>query len=308
MLEFGAHPSAGRPPLRFEVAYTPGHASHHVSYLHEGTAFVGDVGGVRITPKTPPVPPTPPPDIDVELWHRSLEQIAAWAPERLAMTHFGASEDVEWQLADVGTRLDRIARARQRNSTADAWIDAVRAELPRRRARPRSSRLTCRRRRPIRRISGCVATGTSGRRRPTPRSQITAAGGILGPWRRQWSFRASAALAAASAACGASSFSTTITTPSTTSRRRLPGSCPAVSLADGYRFADRIHRTGCAIVWSGARDDAEVLLGGARRRRPDDGATRDRLDGGLSSSGALAWARRRHRRLSGPASRPAARG
>ncbi len=32
----------------FEVAYTPGHASHHVSYLHEGTAFVGDVGGVRI--------------------------------------------------------------------------------------------------------------------------------------------------------------------------------------------------------------------------------------------------------------------
>ncbi|HZU40917.1 MAG TPA: MBL fold metallo-hydrolase, partial [Solirubrobacteraceae bacterium] len=33
---------------RFEVAYTPGHASHHVSYLHDGTAFVGDVGGVRI--------------------------------------------------------------------------------------------------------------------------------------------------------------------------------------------------------------------------------------------------------------------
>src|SRR5205807_194237 len=32
----------------FEVAYTPGHASHHVSYLHDGTAFVGDVGGVRI--------------------------------------------------------------------------------------------------------------------------------------------------------------------------------------------------------------------------------------------------------------------
>ena len=31
----------------FEVAYTPGHASHHVSYLHDGTAFVGDVGGVQ---------------------------------------------------------------------------------------------------------------------------------------------------------------------------------------------------------------------------------------------------------------------
>jgi ATP-dependent Clp protease adaptor protein ClpS len=32
---------------------------------------------------------------------------------------------------------------------------------------------------------------------------------------------------------------------------------PGVTLAQGYRFADRIHNAGCAIVWSGARDDAE---------------------------------------------------
>ena len=32
---------------------------------------------------------------------------------------------------------------------------------------------------------------------------------------------------------------------------------PDVGLADGYRFADRIHRTGCAVVWSGERDEAE---------------------------------------------------
>src|SRR5215207_9108572 len=36
----------------FRVEYTPGHAWHHVSFLHEptGTAFVGDVAGVRIPP------------------------------------------------------------------------------------------------------------------------------------------------------------------------------------------------------------------------------------------------------------------
>ncbi|MDX6675759.1 MAG: hypothetical protein QOH11_3177, partial [Solirubrobacteraceae bacterium] len=36
----------------FRVAYTPGHASHHVCYLHEnsGWAFVGDAAGVRIPP------------------------------------------------------------------------------------------------------------------------------------------------------------------------------------------------------------------------------------------------------------------
>ncbi|HUE28909.1 MAG TPA: MBL fold metallo-hydrolase, partial [Solirubrobacteraceae bacterium] len=67
----------------FEVAYTPGHASHHVSYLRDGTAFVGDVGGVRITPGSLTVPPTPPPDIDVEAWHESIDRIRAWSPERV---------------------------------------------------------------------------------------------------------------------------------------------------------------------------------------------------------------------------------
>ena len=33
---------------------------------------------------------------------------------------------------------------------------------------------------------------------------------------------------------------------------------PGVSLADGYRMADRIHRTGVAVVWSGDREDAET--------------------------------------------------
>jgi ATP-dependent Clp protease adaptor protein ClpS len=33
---------------------------------------------------------------------------------------------------------------------------------------------------------------------------------------------------------------------------------PGVTLADGYRLADRIHNAGCAIVWSGPREDAEM--------------------------------------------------
>jgi glyoxylase-like metal-dependent hydrolase (beta-lactamase superfamily II) len=96
----------------FEVAYTPGHASHHVSYLHDGdgTAFVGDVGGVRIPPSSMTIPPTPPPDIDIEAWHRSIELVCGWAPQRLAMTHFGLGEDVDGQLAQVGHRLDQWAR------------------------------------------------------------------------------------------------------------------------------------------------------------------------------------------------------
>lgn len=37
----------------------------------------------------------------------------------------------------------------------------------------------------------------------------------------------------------------------------LARTIPNVTLADGYRFADRIHRTGSAIVWSGSHDEAE---------------------------------------------------
>jgi glyoxylase-like metal-dependent hydrolase (beta-lactamase superfamily II) len=111
------------------VAYTPGHASHHVSYLHdEGTAFVGDVGGVRITADSMPIPPTPPPDIDVPAWHSSLELIRDWKPARLAMTHFGASEAVEEQLDEVGSRLDAWA-ALARKLDFDAFEAEVHREL-----------------------------------------------------------------------------------------------------------------------------------------------------------------------------------
>ena len=67
---------AGGETVRgMRVAYTPGHASHHVSYLHEetGTAFVGDVAACRIPPTDLVIPPTPPPDIDVELWEESID-------------------------------------------------------------------------------------------------------------------------------------------------------------------------------------------------------------------------------------------
>lgn len=114
----------------FEVAYTPGHASHHVSYLHERTAFVGDVAGVRITPHTLTVPPTPPPDIDVAAWHDSIARVAAWRPERLAMTHFGASEDVQEQLEELGARLDDWAE-RVRGQDLETFKAGIREEIER---------------------------------------------------------------------------------------------------------------------------------------------------------------------------------
>lgn len=99
--------SGGERIEGFRVAYTPGHASHHVCYLHEptGDAYVGDMAGVRIPPSAFTFPPTPPPDIDVEAWSASLDLIAAWDPAAVCLTHFGRFEDVRPQLAAVRARL-----------------------------------------------------------------------------------------------------------------------------------------------------------------------------------------------------------
>ncbi len=96
----------------FRVAYTPGHASHHVAYLHEdsGTVFSGDVGGVRIAPGGPVLAPTPPPDIDLPAWRASLETIEAWRPTALVPTHFGRYEDVAEHLAQLRERLGEWER------------------------------------------------------------------------------------------------------------------------------------------------------------------------------------------------------
>lgn len=111
----------------WEVAYTPGHARHHVSYFHTATetAYCGDVAGIRIL-DGPVVPPTPPPDIDVEAWHASIATIEAWDPKVLAVTHFGRFGMVETQLELLRRRIDEWA-GRARELDADAYAEAVRA-------------------------------------------------------------------------------------------------------------------------------------------------------------------------------------
>jgi glyoxylase-like metal-dependent hydrolase (beta-lactamase superfamily II) len=74
-----------------KVEYTPGHASHHVSYLDTASrvAFVGDTAGIRRSSGSYVMPPTPPPDIDLEAWRVSERKILAWDPDTLFLTHFG---------------------------------------------------------------------------------------------------------------------------------------------------------------------------------------------------------------------------
>jgi len=93
--------------LGWEAFATPGHASHHVAYLREGTLLAGDACGVRRQPAGEVLPVSPPPDIDVELWHATIDQIEQRRPARLALTHFGIATDVESHLELLRAELDR---------------------------------------------------------------------------------------------------------------------------------------------------------------------------------------------------------
>lgn len=100
-LEFGSR--------KMEVVYTPGHASHHVSYFEqiEGVAFVGDTTGVRIDDGPYILPATPPPDIDLNLWDQSFAEIAGRKPKRLFLTHYGFVGDPAGHIATFRERLHR---------------------------------------------------------------------------------------------------------------------------------------------------------------------------------------------------------
>ena len=110
----------------FSVEYTPGHASHHVCYLHEpsGWAFVGDMAGVRVPAFEFTLAPTPPPDIDIEAWERSLEVIGGWQPLGLGLTHFGPVPDAPAQLERVRAQLHRQVELAARQDP-DAFAAAL---------------------------------------------------------------------------------------------------------------------------------------------------------------------------------------
>ena len=111
-----------------EVAYTPGHASHHVAYLSpDGEAFTGDVAGVRIAPEGYVAPPCPPPDVDLEAWSRSLDLLEAWSPRAVCLMHFGAFDDVARHLGLLREQLETWAE-RARPGDREAFVAAGRAE------------------------------------------------------------------------------------------------------------------------------------------------------------------------------------
>ena len=115
---FGARNTLSIAGHDIDVAWTPGHASHHVSYFlpASGIAFVGDTAGICRQSGRFVLPPTPPPDIDLEAWRRSTDTILGWNPNVLFLTHFGPQPSPAVHFQDLWRRMD-------------VWSERVRASL-----------------------------------------------------------------------------------------------------------------------------------------------------------------------------------
>ena len=94
---------------------TPGHASHHVSYLRDGILLAGDACGVRLPGAAYVLPVSPPPDVDVEGWHATVAEIRRRTPDRL-----DAELDIWAARVEDGLTQDEFVAAARADAGADA--------------------------------------------------------------------------------------------------------------------------------------------------------------------------------------------
>ncbi len=122
--------AVGERVLGLECFPAPGHAIHHVCYLGpDGTLYSGDAAGVRIQPERAVLPVSPPPDIDIEAWNRTIDEMERRGPERLALVHFGVVEDPSEHLPRLRAELSRWAKLVHAGISEQAFVEQARADL-----------------------------------------------------------------------------------------------------------------------------------------------------------------------------------
>ena len=90
-----------------KTLHSPGHANHHAAYATAEGIVCGDVAGICIA-TGPPIPPCPPPDIDFDIWRKSIDTLLAENPDTLHIAHFGSHENGVQHLKNLRIELDAL--------------------------------------------------------------------------------------------------------------------------------------------------------------------------------------------------------
>jgi hypothetical protein len=80
-------------------------------------------------PERPILPVSPPPDIDIEAWNETMDEIERRRPERLALIHFGVVDDPGEHLPRLRAELARWAELVSTGMTEQEFTEQMRAEL-----------------------------------------------------------------------------------------------------------------------------------------------------------------------------------
>jgi glyoxylase-like metal-dependent hydrolase (beta-lactamase superfamily II) len=120
----------GSSVLGLECFPSPGHASHHVCYVDgEGTLYAGDAAGVRIMPDRHILPVAPPPEVDLEAWERTIDELELRAPQRLALIHFGVVDQPRDHLRRLRRQLRLWGQRVRQGMDEEEFVAAARADL-----------------------------------------------------------------------------------------------------------------------------------------------------------------------------------
>ena len=120
----------GAKVLGLDCFPSPGHAAHHVCYLDgEGTLYAGDAAGVRVLPDRHIWPVSPPPEVDLDAWEHTIDELELRAPERLALIHFGVVEQPRDHLRRLRRQLRLWGQRVRQGMDEDEFIEAARADL-----------------------------------------------------------------------------------------------------------------------------------------------------------------------------------
>lgn len=106
--------------LKILPIHTAGHAEHHYSYLIDDICFCGDVGGVRIPGYPYLRVPMPPPEFHFAKWRESIAKLRKLNFKKIAPTHFGIYDDVDWHLNTLQKNLD----------ATETWLEKIMPSEP----------------------------------------------------------------------------------------------------------------------------------------------------------------------------------